>query len=157
MEWLRDAIRNLWEMLAGFLVSWIGRLFEFIEWAVKTVTDFIWGVVEFCLDMAWDFCVYIYDLFLGDEGFIWYIFDFVIWFADAGIDSLMTHFGSDGIAGVFDWFQPGVLQTVIVLAMGLDKFFPVSEGITLLCSYLGFIVVVLLIRWCLKIVPGLGG
>jgi len=114
--------------------------------------------IAFVIDIVHEIMKVIGDFLFNEEtGFFWYIFDFIMWLCNWGFDLLIDFFGPGGLTGVFDWFEPGVLRTVIVLAMRLDKFFPVSESLALLCCFLGFIVAVLLIRWCLKIIPGLGG
>lgn len=128
MEWLRDA----------FL------------WVVKNVTGFFWSVVDYVIKMVWDYCFYLYNLFLGEDGLIWYPFNFLLECGNWLLDQ-MPNFGEVilGYGGTFSFTMAFVGR--------LNQFFPLTESAVLLGIYIIFMMVFLLFRLLMKVVPGLGG
>jgi len=155
MQWLSDALREMWnELVLGFLAKWFNAFFNFLAWIVNAIATILWTIVDFCLGMAWDFCFFLYDLFLGEEGFVWYVVEQFIEFGIWIVEWLLLAFPD--IAAIVTQYE-GTFSFAMRWIGMLDAFFPVTESLTLFGIYMGFMFVVLSVRLILKIVPGMGG
>jgi len=150
MKWLYDAIVDFWNVLVDTFYGWVEGLWDLVAWVVYSVIDYFWAVVDYCLQMAWDFGYYLYDLFLGEEGFVWYIFDFGIWAGNWFVENVMPD-----LSQVMSQYG-GSFDTTIGLVSRLDDFFPVTEFFVLFGIYWTFIFVYLGCKLILKLIPGVG-
>ena len=130
---------------------------------------FIWLV-----DTLYEWAKYAYDLFLGEEGFVWYPFDFAIemgeWFLSylPDISALLTQFDG-GTPGPFGQGEGaammatsgqsgmGTFSFVMALVGRMNAFFPLVESGILLVIYVIFMLIVLKVRLIFKVTPTLGG
>jgi len=150
MQWLLDGIRDIWHSFVEFIHRQVVGAFELIAWAVQSVLNGVWSVISYCLQMAWDFGFYIYDLFLGEDGFVWYLFDLVIWLGEWALSL------SPDIAETVGQYSEAFGFTMRLVGM-MDRFFPVTESAVLFATYMAFMFIVLVFRWTIKLIPGLGG
>jgi len=132
-------------------------------------TLFVWLV-----DTFYEWGKYAYDLFLGEEGFVWYVFDFGIdmgeWFLSLlpDLSALLVQFDG-GTAPVPLQSEEGMIVStsgqspvstfgfVMALIGRMNAFFPVVESGTLFVIYLIFMLIVLKVRLIFKLTPTLGG
>jgi len=146
MGWLLDGLRDIWDKFTQTVLGWYEGILDWFEWALNTLFNWFWGVIDFCIGLVWDFCVYVYDLFLGEEGFFWYATDVVIgiceWFLEMlpDIGQLLARYAGD-------------TEFVMGLVGRLDQFLPVTESGTLLLIYISFMGAFLLVKAILKIFP----
>ena len=85
---LWDVLTSLWENFVSFITGIVTGIWELAGWIVDNLTTFAWSIVDYCLETVSEFCVYLYEIFLGEEGFVWYIFDFGIWFGEWAVEQL---------------------------------------------------------------------
>ena len=147
--------RNVdWNLWFNTFIEFRDRLYDFIIWVVDALLIGFWEVIDYCLVMAWDFCYYIYGLFLGEEGFVWYLVsefnEFVFWLC-GWFFSQFPELGE--VVGQYSDAFSSSLQLVGML----NLFFPLTESTVLFGIYMGFMFVVLVVRVVLKLFPGLGG
>ena len=127
------------------------------DWLLEKLDEckqWFWDIVDYCIGMVWDFCFYLYDLFLGEEGFVWWVVELFIDFALWQFDMICEAFPNfeDGLKGYEDTFGYAMRLTGM-----LNDFLPVAESFVLMGVFLGFMLVVLACRLILKLVPGFGG
>ena len=87
---------------------------------------------------------------MGEEGFVWSIFDFVI---GLGNEFLQSFPAVENLLTQYE--QP--VSTILGLVLALNAFFPVQETISLIGIYLVFVAVVIVLKIILKVIPGMGG
>jgi len=155
MSWfVPDVLKDYWKKFVDYIDGLLKGFWDYLEKIVNTIKDWFWGIVNYCLKMAWDFCFYLYDLFLGEEGFVWYLVGefnkFVFWIGDWFFSSFPE------LAGQVEQYSGAFSSSLQWIGM-LDQFFPLTECVTLFSVYMGFMFIVLAVRLCLKIIPGLGG
>jgi len=133
---------------------------------------FIWLV-----DTLYEWAKYAYDLFLGEEGFVWYPIDFGIevleWCLDniPDISPILDQYMGDSLFGSTAHAHQQS-ETVMFGAMSvqsnsgafvmpsfnvMNAFFPLVEFGFLLIIFLLIMTWVLVGRYILKLIPGLGG
>jgi hypothetical protein len=149
MQWLFDALTDIYNKLVATLGKWAASILDGFVWIVNGIVEYFWAVVDYCLEMAWGFGYYLYDLFLGENGFVWYPIYWAIW---AGREFLA--------------FFPSLRQTVLDNAetfeyMGcltgqLDQFFPITESFQLGVTFAAFVAVFLVAKLLLKLIPSIG-
>jgi hypothetical protein len=142
MQWLQDALKNIIQLFKD--------IYSAVEQWFQDMLLFFWDMMDYCLFMVWEFCYYLYDLFLGEEGFIWYPFDFLLIFSDEFVEIFPDLGGIVSDDG-------GAFSYTMHLAGRFNQFFPVVESFYLLNIYLVFLTVYILIKLLLKVIPGLGG
>jgi hypothetical protein len=144
-----DWLKGFWDSLSKTLGGWVRSLWDMGDWILNGVLEGIWAIVDYCLGMVWDFFYYIYGLFLGENGCVWYLFDFVIWagweflsyFPD--MEALLLRY-ADSFDYVAGWFGM------------LDVFFPVTETFTLGIIFGSFMLGFLIVKAVLKLIPMVG-
>ena len=150
MQSLINFFGNFYNKLISAFFEWVEMILGAIELVLQSLLDVYLLVINGFLNLVWYSSSYSYDLFLGEEGFIWYLFDVGIELGDRvleafpDIDSLLI-----GYQVPFD--------VVMNWMSALNVFFPVSEATFLLGIYLAFVGVVILVRIIIKAIPGEGG
>jgi len=150
MQWLLDAITDFYNKFVATLKGWYQSIVDSIKWVVTSIIDFYKWLVNWLLDLARDFYKYLYEIFLGNDGLLWYPFKTGIWLGN----QLLEVFPDVG-ALLEQYRQP--VGLFMALMGTLDSFFPITEMLYLIGIYLGFISVMIVVRIVLKVVPGLGG
>ena len=150
MQWLLDAITGVYEKLIATLKGWYQTLVDSFKWVVTSIIDFIKWLVNWLLDLGWKACESVYNLFLGDEGFVWYVFDFIIGLGDQFLEAFPD------IGELLAPYEQ-TFTTVMTWMSALNAFLPVQEACYLSGIYVGFVAVLVLIRVILKAIPGTGG
>ena len=149
MEWLKEGLRDWYEKIVDFLSRQLIGIRDWILGAVKDILDGFWSIVDFVIGMVWRFFYYLYDLFFGKEGFVWYIFDAAIEWGD--------WFEAEVLPDLSDLPYGNSIDFAMVWVGRLDDFFPLTEAMTLLGIYGVFMTIFLMCRLILKLVPGFGG
>ena len=153
IPWLAAKVVIFW----GYLTAKNLFLLGLVTWLAAELIGWGDGFRDFLIWLLGYVGGLLFDFFFGEDGFIWYIFDFGFWFCNWVIDVLVYEWGFiDYVSKPFEQFSPNLLQTVMPLIWSLDIFFPVNESLAFLLIYLGFLFVVLIVRWCLKLIPGGG-
>ena len=93
---------------------------------------------------------FIFDLFFGENGIVWFLLDIVIMLIEEFIDLLPD------LSGIVSQFDGGSIVFVSRLMGRLNMFFPVVEGLYLLAAFLLFLVVFLILKAVLKLIPFIG-
>jgi len=143
-----------WHAAVKLFIDFRDRLYDFIIWAVDALLIGFWEVIDYCLVMAWGFGYYLYSLFLGEEGFVWYLVSefngFVFWLAGWALESF-PDFGE-----TVGQYSNGFSSSLQLIGM-LNQYFPLTESSVLFGVYMGFMFIVLVVRLVLKLIPGTGG
>jgi len=150
MDWLKEALADLWNVIKDTFFGWVEGLWDLVAWAVNAIVNYFWAVVDYCLQMAWNFGYYLYDLFLGEDGFVWYILDFGIWAGKWFVDNVFPD-----LSQVVVQYE-GSFDTTIGLVSRLDMFFPITEFFVLFGTFFAFVFFYLGAKLILKLVPGIG-
>lgn len=148
-ENLKSAIVDFWNVLVDTLYGWVEGLWDLAAWAVDGIVYYFWAVIDYCLEMAWGFGYFLYDLFLGEEGFVWYIFDFVIW-----VGELFLGFLPDLSEYVTQY--RGAFEYTLGIVGRLNSFYPVTESLALFAAFFTFVILYLRIKFLLKLTPEVG-
>jgi len=151
MKWLRAAIRDWWDKFVDFIFRQIEGFYNLMSWLVNSIVYYFWAVVDYIIGMVWDWCYYLYDLFLGEDGFVWYVFDCVIEWGDYFVTEVLPDLSS-----ILGPYAP-TFEFAMGLIGRLDAFFPITECSVLLGIYVAFMSIFLVCRFILKLFPGLGG
>jgi hypothetical protein len=146
--------------VAGYFKEIGASVWAVAEWIVNSVVWFFWSVVDYVIKMVWGFCYYLYDLFLGENGFIWYGFDFICnqceWalseFPDLS-EFLDTPLGASRAAAAAS--PQSVFSTVMQLIGRFNQFFPLTECGILILLFLLFLLVFLLFKYMLEIMQAM--
>lgn len=146
MQWLVDTIVGIYNSLILTLKGWFQAVVDGFKWAVTSIIDFFTSMVNWLLDLAWGFCYYLYDLFLGEYGLLWTFFDFLLDISNSLVSALPEF-------GYFLGGYEGIFVPVISLLCSLNSIFPISETLFLLVVYLGVALSVILYRMVLKATP----
>jgi hypothetical protein len=150
MQWLKDVVIEYYEKIVSTFKKWYEGILETLEKWFSQTLDFIWGMVSYCINLVWDFFEYLYELFLGEDGFVWYIFDYMFFWFESAVE-----FFPD-IGFLFGQYQ-GPFTFAMQLVGRMNQFFPVMESASLLAIYLMFLFLYIVIKIVLKAVPGMGG
>jgi hypothetical protein len=146
MQWIGDLISEFYK----FLMLSIAKLWLSAARAYIWVVDSFFSFIQWLLEIAKAVCEYLYNLFLGEDGFFWAIVDFVfeLW---------------DIVSEVFPQLADtlGEYEQPLTLVMGwmiaLNAFFPIRESLFLIGIYVGFVCIVIVVRLIVKAIPGAGG
>jgi len=139
MQWLLDGIRDWYNKFVDFIFRQIQGAYELVVWVVTWLFDSLWAIIEYILDVS-----------IGEEGFVWKLFELVWSFIEWGV-SFFTDMNV-----ILNEYEHAFEFSLDLIAM-LDVFFPVSESLLLIAIYWFFIIVLILIRLLFKIIPGIGG
>jgi len=154
IPWLAAKVVIFW----GYLTAKNLFLLGLVIWLAAELTGWGDGFLGFLIWALGYIGGLIYDFIFGEDGIVWYIFDFGLWFANWTLDYLENYWVfSEFFGKAFMQFDQRLLSTVIPLFMGLNVFFPVSESLVFLHVFLGIMLFVFLFRFCVKLIPGLGG
>jgi len=147
---LLDGIAGLWNAIVETFRGWFITIVDSIEWVVESLTALLFDVVTWFGGLVWDIGFYLYDLFLGEEGFVWWIFDFAL---STGHWLLSNMVDVDEILRQYE----GIFDMALGFVGRLDQFVPVTEGVALVTILIGLYVIIIIVRLILKLIPGMGG
>lgn len=151
MDWLKEALWNLWEAISGTFQKWFEQLQTFFWDTVAYLLGIVEGILQWFADLVWAVGEFLYDLFFGEEGFVWMIFDYGLYWIEHGMAYMLEY-----IVDVFGWYGPEVEFSMQLIGR-LNHFVPVVESGLLLTFYMAFLMVFIIVKWVLKLIPGLGG
>jgi len=149
MKWLIDALQDIYQKAVDTVYGWYESFRDWVIWIVDSIIDWFWDIVSYLIGMVWDFCVYLYDLFLGENGFVWYIFDWAIMMGNWFISMFPN-------IGAFLQSYSGAFNTTMILVGKLNQFFPLTELVTLLGFYVTFMLLFLVVKFIMKLIPTIG-
>jgi hypothetical protein len=147
---LKEWLSNIYEGIKGTIVNIYNGIKDalvniwnsFLE-LVDSVFDWIWDVVVYCGQVIWDF--FLHD----DDGFVWWLLrmfgDWATWFIEQipDMSSILGQYSSP-------------ITTAMQLMSKLDKFFPLSEAVSLLGIFIVFLLIFLSVKLILKLIPTVG-
>ena len=125
-DWVKQYFTELWNTFKQTVRGWY-----------QSVLDWIWGI-----------CVWIWDCFFGEEGFLWWIFDFVLDWGTWFFENVLPDF-----EWLFLDYGP-TISAVMDIVYCLDNFLPLTEFYDLLCYFLYFLVVFLACKIIWKFIRG---
>ena len=150
MQWLIDALKDIWETFVVYFDMIVAGFWEYIEVIVVGLKLFFGGFVGFFVTFTLEIVKFLYGLLVGEEyGIFWTIFDFMIWLGDSFLE-VMPDLGA--ILGQYS----DTLDWAIVWIGMLNLFFPVVESVVLLGTLVSLAFIVIFVRWVIKFFPGTG-
>jgi hypothetical protein len=105
--------------------------------------DWVWDSVLYCGQIIWDF------FFYDPDGFLWWLLkmfgEWARWFTEQipDMSSILGQYSSP-------------IATTMGLVSKLDKFFPITEAVSLLFIFLVFLTLFLCVKLILKLIPTIG-
>jgi len=146
---ISDFFAPWFRIVIDFFVVWFRRIFEFLEWIVVSILSFFWNVIDYIIGMAWNFGYYLYDLLLGEDGFVWYPIRI-------GFEWLNNLIWMIPPIGDFADDYVAEFSYVMCLVGALDKFFPLTESYFFLNIFMYFLLMFIIVKYIWKLIPGTG-
>ena len=134
-----------------------GILAPFWSWFSNAFCKFVYrnakeiGItVAWISFFVWDWWTYLCEIFLGEEGFVWKFFTQALEAALSLKESVPS------LKDMALEHQDSIGFTMRLVGR-LNQFFPVMEFAVLFGIFFLFLCVYILVKWILKLIPGMGG
>jgi len=129
-------------------MDWIQDAFNWIKAQLQKFLDFFLEIFQKLWELVCKVGSYIFDFFFHEEkGLVWWLCDYLIslardavtWFPD--LNAVLQQYQAEA----------GTFQTVIGR---MNQFFPITESLALVVTFMGVFLAVLCWRWLVKLFRG---